>query len=118
MTPVQQEIIQHVEPIQMQQVTITPREAIETKIRAKFGKYGDYAVKIAQCESGMNPKAIGDLHLDNGTNPSYGLLQIRYFGGARGTVEQLLDVDYNINKAYEMSGGGTNWQPWSCSVII
>jgi hypothetical protein len=72
------------------------------------------AIRIATCESGLRPDAVGDLHLDNGTNPSYGVFQIRYFGGARGTKEQLLTATYNIDKAYEMSGGGTNWSPWSC----
>lgn len=72
------------------------------------------AIRIATCESGLRPDAVGDLHLDNGTNPSYGIFQLRYFSGSRGTKEQLLTATYNIDKAYEMSGGGTNWSPWSC----
>lgn len=74
----------------------------------------DIAIKIASCESGLKSNQVGDLHLDGGTNPSYGIFQIRYFGGARGSVEQLLDYRYNVDKAFQMSGGGSSWKPWTC----
>lgn len=87
-------------------------------IRAKFGQNAEAALKIARCESGIRADAIGDLHLDGGTNPSLGVFQVRYFGGARGTKEQLLDYRYNVDKAYQMSGGGINWSAWSCKKVL
>lgn len=66
----------------------------------------------------MKADAIGDLHLDGGTNPSYGVFQIRFFNGARGTKEQLLDYKYNTDKAFEMSRGGANWSAWSCKIKL
>ena len=106
-------------PVEVELANVPPvhDNSIQGKIRAKFGVNAESALAIAKCETNFNPLAVGDLGIDGGTNPSYGLFQIRYFGGARGTIEQLHDVDYNINKAYEMSGGGTNWAPWyNCAV--
>jgi soluble lytic murein transglycosylase-like protein len=84
--------------------------SIEDKIIDKFGKYGRLALAIARCESSLNEKAVGDKNL----NPSsYGLFQIRAFKG-RPSPEDLLIADKNIDYAYEMSKGGTNWNAWSC----
>lgn len=84
-------------------------------IKDKFGVNADKAIIIAQCESGMNPNSIGDRGLvgADGYGASYGLFQIRYLRG-RPSPTQLLDPTFNINYAYNMSGGGTNWSAWSC----
>lgn len=88
-------------------------------IRAKFGANADKALAIANCESGLNPNAIGDkslMYLQSGTyyGASYGLFQIRYLPG-RPSPDWLIIPENNIQKAYEMSGGGVNWSAWSCA---
>jgi len=55
---------------------------IESYIREVFGKDGEVAVKIAMCESGLNPNNVGDKHLLGELNgelvgDSIGLFQIR-----------------------------------------
>lgn len=89
------------------------------KIRAKFGANADKALAIASCESGMRSSAVGDVGLaywQNGVKygESFGLFQIRYLPG-RPSPEWLLNADNNIQKAFEMSGGGTTWKAWSCA---
>jgi hypothetical protein len=101
-------------PVVQQAAYVAPvsynRATIEQKIRNKFGVYANAALRVAQCESGLNPSAIGDRSL---TPSSYGVFQIRAFP-ERGTPAQLLNADYNIDYAFRMSGGGVNWGPWTC----
>lgn len=62
-----------------------PVEVVETTediIYQVFGDEGELAVKIAKCESGLNPEAIGDTHIMGELNgeqigDSVGLFQIR-----------------------------------------
>lgn len=89
------------------------KEAIKQYITEVFGNEAGIAIKIAQCESGLRVDAVGDLHLDNGTNPSFGIFQIRYFNGARGSKEQLLTATYNIEQARRMQLR-QGWGIWSC----
>lgn len=90
------------------------KEQSSARIREVFGSKGEEAIKIATCESGLRSNAIGDKNL----NPSsYGLFQIRGFSN-RGTTEQLLNPEYNIQKAYQISGGGGSWKAWSCAKIV
>lgn len=86
------------------------RNDIEQKILNKFGKDGQIMLAIAKCESGLNPKAIGDKHL----NPhSYGLFQIRGFK-SRPPVDVLMTVDGNIDAGYKLYDAGTGLRHWSC----
>lgn len=75
---------------------------------------------IAQAESGLNPRAYNP---NAGTgDKSYGLFQINMLG-AMGPArraqyglksnEDLFDPLTNAKVAFRMSGGGTNWSPWS-----
>ena len=70
-------------------------------------------------ESGGDPGAIGDQTLaDNKWGNSYGLWQIRSLraeAGTGGTRDEtkLLDPTFNARSMFEISGGGSNWQPWS-----
>jgi hypothetical protein len=90
------------------------KEQITNRIIEVFGENYENALKIAQCESGIRDNAIGDKNL----NPSsYGVFQIRAFIN-RGTPEQLLDPEYNIQFAYRMSGGGTNFGAWTCKKVL
>ena len=67
------------------------------------------ALKVAFCESGLNPDAVGD---KNTAYHSYGLFQIRGLPG-RPSAEWLLDPTNNINYAYELYKK-SGWEPWSC----
>ena len=72
------------------------------------------AYKVAQAESGLNPRAIGDNYPIAGeVRPSYGLFQIRTFPD-RPAPEQLLDPETNVAyaaKLFKQQG----WKPWSVS---
>lgn len=75
---------------------------------------------IAKGESGWNPTAKGDTTITTDKwGPSVGLFQIRTLKAETGTGK---DRDINAllasparqaKAAYEISNGGTNWQPWS-----
>jgi hypothetical protein len=107
--PIRPQVIAKVEPTQK-----WSKEQISNRIIEVFGENSESALKIAQCESGVRDNAIGDRSL----NPSsYGIFQIRAFS-SRGTPEQLLDAEYNIQYAYRMSGGGTNWSAWTCKKVL
>jgi len=90
-------------------IEIIPEEkSIEQKIRDTFPEDPDRAVKIAKCESGLNPKAVSP------TN-DHGLMQINK------TVHKvegdIYDVDTNLQfarKLYDERG----WKPWVCNTKI
>lgn len=90
-------------------------ESIEDKIRKAFGKDGDKAVKIAFCESGLNPLQVND-------NPktrdySIGLFQVNLFGKlarTRPSEDWLKNPDNNISYAkmlFDSANGrfGRDW---------
>ena len=57
----------------------------------------DLMYKIAFCESGFNPRAIGDR---NTAYHSYGLLQVRNLPSRNYSIEELFDPERNIEIAY------------------
>lgn len=68
-------------------------------------------LKIAKCESGLRPDAIGD----HGT--SIGVMQIHLPAHPSVTKEQMLDPEQNIayaKQVFDKSGV----RPWSCSKLI
>jgi hypothetical protein len=76
--------------------------------------------EIALAESGGNPRAQGDLSLQDTTwGPSYGLWQIRTLraatggGGDRDINRLSSGVAAQAAAEYQISGGGTNWAPWT-----
>ena len=74
----------------------------------------DLAIKIAKCESSLNNLAINL----TGADHSVGLFQINIAGSLaknRPTEGWLLNYKNNIDYAYQMSKGGTDWSPWTCS---
>ncbi|RGC65004.1 hypothetical protein C5N14_30910 [Micromonospora sp. MW-13] len=74
---------------------------------------------IAAGESGLNPGAVGDVSLQDATwGPSVGLTQIRTLKADTGTgrtrdITRLRDPLANLTAAYEISGGGRDWTPWT-----
>lgn len=68
----------------------------------------EIALKIMQCESSFNPKAVGD---KNTPHHSFGLMQVRNLPERNLNVEDLLDPIKNIEIAYEIYKS-QNWQAW------
>lgn len=78
------------------------------------------AVDKAKCESGLNPKKLGDGKLTTEKwGPSVGIWQIRstwedtVSGGLRSAILNL-DPKHNAKAAFDLSAGGTDWHLWSC----
>lgn len=77
------------------------------------------ALAIAKAESGWRDDARGDEGLtDDKWGPSLGLWQIRSLKAQTGTGQtrdaEILTLPLpNARSAFAISGGGTNWQPWS-----
>lgn len=77
------------------------------------------ATAIAGAESGWNPRAIGDVDLEDDTwGPSVGLWQIRSLRAQYGTggprdASRLTDPGFNARSMFQISNGGRSWSPWS-----
>lgn len=77
------------------------------------------AVAIAMCESGLRIDAKGDNNLPHAGCNSWGLWQInrcpdRDTSGPRADKAALLTAAGNAAAAYQISGAGANWRPWTC----
>lgn len=70
-----------------------------------FGVYGDKAVSVASCESGLDPNAV------NGSSGAAGLFQLMPFHW-RDRFDPF-DPVANARYAFGLSDGGTNWGAWS-----
>ena len=92
----------------------TSKEGVESYIRYKFGASGDIAVKVANCESGLNPNALNN-------NPktrdySVSIFQINLFGSlakSRPSKEWLMNPQNNIDYSHAMFIK-EGWRPWTC----
>lgn len=81
------------------------------------------AVAIALAESAGSTAAVGDAHLRNEKwGASIGLWQIRTLNdpekyGSRSDLmrdfSRLFDPEFNARAAFEISGRGRNWSPWT-----
>ena len=77
------------------------------------------ATAIAVPESGSTDTALGDTTITDDTwGPSYGRWQIRCIwdapeGSTRDCSGSLHDPVANARAMFEISGGGTNWRPWT-----
>jgi hypothetical protein len=94
-----------IEPIE---VTAEAEPSIEEKIKEVFGEDGELMIKVARCESNLNPKA------KNSTSSARGLFQI--LSKLHQVKEQwLYDENVNIAIAKQMfDASGTN--PWIASI--
>lgn len=91
-----------------------PAGGIEAMIRARFGKHGDAAVRVAHCESRLTARAVGGPNKD-GTY-DYGVFQLNNGGTMQGLglrKREALDAATNIDAAYRL-WKRRGWQPWSC----
>ena len=83
----------------------------EDMIHQIFGQYGDQAVRVAMCESSMNPNAY------NGILGAAGLFQIipGTFAGTSYAGGSVYDPATNIRAAYEIfARDGYSWREWAC----
>jgi hypothetical protein len=76
------------------------------------------ALRVATCESGLRPRAVGDGKLANETwGPSIGPFQVRTRWsdpfGPRSPFLNFIPA-FNATAAYKISNGGTDWSPWTC----
>lgn len=77
------------------------------------------AVAIATAESGNRDAAEGDTTImRDGWGPSLGRFQIRCLFAQVGTGQErdcsrLNEPEFNAHAMFVVSGGGTNWAPWS-----
>ena len=78
-------------------------------IKKEFGDEWRVAYAVAMAESGMNPEAVGDKHC---AKPSIGLFQINKIYHDH-TTEDLMNPEYNIKVAKEISSKGRGWENWT-----
>ncbi len=98
---------------QSPQIAVAPavsRSAIEAMIMRVFGFYGSSAIRVADCESGLNPSA---------TNPSgaTGLFQIMpaTFNSTSQAGRSPYDAYTNAVAAHEIfARDGYSWREWVC----
>ena len=85
-------------------------------IHQVFGRYGDQAVRVATCESSLNPNARNTEAI--GGSYATGLFQVLYPSTWRGT-SQASQSPYNIvantKAAYDVfRSSGYSWRQWVC----
>jgi hypothetical protein len=85
-------------------------------IRQVFGGYSDQAIRIATCESSMNPNATNSYAIGN--SHAEGLFQILYPSTWYGTSEanaSPYDPVANTRAAFEIfQRDGYSWREWEC----
>jgi hypothetical protein len=86
----------------------TIKESIINEIKAVFGKDAKDALRIAECESQLNPKAVGD----NGQ--SIGVFQIHKSWQQIYNERFLFDPAINIRIAYRIFED-SGWGRWTCA---
>lgn len=109
---------QPVEPVVEPEPEPPKEKTVDELIHEYFGDRYEKAKKVATCESGLRPDAVGDKTLtfvrDGITyGASYGVFQIRYLPG-RPTPDQLLNAEFNVKYAAEMQKN-QSWRPWTCA---
>lgn len=97
-------------------VEVPAKGTIEEKIRAVWGPMeAKNAIRVARCESGLDPKAIA--YEPNGSI-SRGLFQINNVHEGhlykKNETAKLFTVDFNIQVAYTL-WKQQGWRPWSCA---
>lgn len=68
------------------------------------------ACAVSRAESGWRTDAVGDVGLTGG--PSIGLWQIAIGIHQQFDRNSLFDPNYNAEAAVQVSGNGSNWNPW------
>jgi len=85
--------------------------AVEALIRAAFGEHGEEALRIAECESRMDPNAVSY------DGSSFGLFQLHAPTWARvfpDFWQQWSDPQWNIEHAKLIFERAGSFSPWEC----
>lgn len=89
-------------------------------INTEFGVYAGQALKIANCESGMNAAAVNPQAVDG--SQATGLFQILYPSTWNTTSyagQDPKDPVANTQAAYQIfARDGYNWHEWACARIV
>jgi hypothetical protein len=96
-------------PAEQSSPIVTKSNDIEQMIKDTFGKDGDRAVKIAFCESGLDPSRVRE---HDPVVPSVGLFQINLTADRGLTVAEMQDAQNNINYAkiiFDKRGWDKDW---------
>jgi hypothetical protein len=104
-------------------VSLTANEIAGYALTAQFDSNSAKTITaVALAESGGDPNDLGDVALEDSTwGPSVGLCQIRSLKpDAQGSISdpwrdatKLTDPLFNMQAAYSISNGGTNFNPWT-----
>ncbi|GCF07524.1 hypothetical protein [Dictyobacter arantiisoli] len=89
---------------------------VTSAINDAFGSYSGQALRIAQCESTMNPGATNSMAIGN--SHAEGLFQILYPSTWSGTSQagaSPYDARANARAAFEIfKRDGYSWREWQC----
>lgn len=99
--------VEQVKAVEVEKPIYVTPETIEDKIRATFTEDPETAVRVAKCESGLNPKA------KNKTSSARGLFQIMQ-SWHKVSEKWLLNEDINIAIAHQL-WHEQGWVPWEAS---
>jgi hypothetical protein len=85
-------------------------------IREIFGPHAAGALRVAQCESGLNPNAVNSIWVGN--SRAQGVFQILYPSTWAGTSQagaSPFNIRANVRAAYEIFvRDGYSWREWVC----
>ena len=101
--------------IAVEKTTKTPKSEVEGLIRKHFGEHAEKAIKVAKCESGLNPNA------KNKHSTASGVFQIIKGTWIGNRKAMGLDTDLSLRfnaeeniKTAKYIYDHRNWQPWEC----
>jgi len=97
------------------QPAVTSGGSVQSMIEQVFGAHAWAALNVARCESGLNAQAYDPISV--GGSHAEGVFQILYPSTWNGTPESgasPYNAMANIQAAYSLSNGGTNWSQWTC----
>lgn len=122
-TKIEAEVKKAVEPVKAEAkvlgVSTVDKNDVQGLIRKYFGKDADMALKIAKCESGMNPNS------KNKTSTASGVFQIikgtwignRQAMGLDTDLNLRFDAEENVKTAYKIFQD-QSWRPWECRKFV
>lgn len=90
--------------------------SVTTMIYQVFGSYAPAAIRVARCESGLNPRAYNPVSV--GGSHAEGVFQILFPSTWRGTSQAAqwpYNARANILAAHEIfARDGHSWREWAC----
>lgn len=94
-----------------------PQRSAQAMIEQVFGPYAQEALRVAVCESGLNPSAFNHISVDG--SHAEGIFQILYPSTWMSTSQagnSPYNAGANILAAHEIfARDGKSWQEWACS---